>query len=246
MAPYTRLASIYDHVMRHVNYERWARYLSDLFAKADFPVTSILDIACGTGSLLAHLHRLHFTVAGFDASFDMVSVARQKAKKQDRPLPLWQGNMGAFRVKQPFDACVCTYDSINYCLDLDGYLRVFNCVSESLRPGGLFIFDVCTERNSRKYFRNHYENEATREFLFVRQSHYLHKERIQVNEFLISFESDRRQTFRECHRQRIFRIKEIEGLIDSSVFELIGLFDGFSRRPGGEKSNRVHFVLKRI
>ena len=66
--PYSQLAYIYDHVMRHVNYRYWANHLAKLFKKADFPVKNVLDISCGTASLLLDLAKLDLNVAGFDES----------------------------------------------------------------------------------------------------------------------------------------------------------------------------------
>jgi ubiquinone/menaquinone biosynthesis C-methylase UbiE len=243
--PYSKLAFIYDFVMRHVDYQSWAQYLNSLFLKADIPVRRILDIACGTASLLLQLHRLDFEVAGFDASENMVRMARDKIKGTDTKIPIWQGNMRNFKVRKPFDVCICTYDSMNYCLQAEECIKVLMCVSEALYPGGLFIFDICTEKNSRKYFNSYYENDSTDDFSYVRQSRYSKDEEMQVNEFVITFNSSKTSSFRELHHQRIYRINEISNLIPGSMFKLVGIYEGFSRRPGTEQSNRVHFVLKK-
>lgn len=232
--------------MRHVDYPGWAQYLNSLFLKADIPVRSVLDIACGTANLLLQLHRLDFEVAGFDVSKNMVRMAWAKVKSTDTKIPIWQGNMRNFTVRNPFDVCICTYDSLNYCLQAEDCIQVLMCVSEALYPGGLFIFDVCTEKNSRKYFNSYYETDSTDDFSYTRQSHYSKDERIQVNEFVFTFNSKQTPFFRELHRQRIYRINEISNLIPKNLFEMLGIYDGFSRRPGTEKSNRVHFVLKKI
>lgn len=243
--PYSKLAAVYDYVMRHVNYTRWAHYLRDWFNTAEGSVTRVLDIACGTGSLLAHLQEMGYQAAGFDNSRAMVAVANEKFRKQQTSLPVWQGLMWDFAVKQRFDVCVCTYDSLNYCLELEQCRAVLECGAESLRPGGLLIFDVCTERNSRKNFRHYFERDGVGEIEYSRDSRFLARERLQINEFLIQAGGRRGPTYREVHKQRIYRLSDLKGIIDRELFELVGLFDGFSRRPGGEGSSRVHFVLKR-
>jgi hypothetical protein len=40
-------------------------------------------------------------------------------------------------------------------------------------------------------------------------------------------------------------LREIAAMIDPAQWTMAGCFDGMSRHPGTEKSDRVHFVLKR-
>lgn len=242
--PYSHLAQIYDYVMRHVNYSRWAHYLRDLFALADRTVERVLDIACGTGSLMLKLSELDFNVTGFDESLGMVQAARDKFRARRWPAPLWRGNMQAFAVTHPVDAIVCTYDSINYCMDEAACARVFEHGAQALLPGGLFIFDICTVRNSRKYFRRYYEKEETDDVRYIRESYFVARKNIQVNEFYIQRNSS--PLVHEIHQQRIYRIDEILKSIPRERFQVSGMFDGLTMKNGSEDSDRVHFVLKRI
>ncbi len=241
--PYSQLAYIYDHVMRHVNYRYWANHLAKLFKKADFPVKNVLDISCGTASLLLDLAKLDLNVAGFDESDDMVKMAKNKIRKKGLNLRVWCGSMVDYKVKREFDAVVSTYDSINYCMNIESCAAVVENTANALRPGGLFIFDICTERNSRKYFQNHTDREETKDFSYIRQSSYLRG--IQVNEFFISLNSNSNTTYHEIHKQKIYKINEIMSIIPLDVYEIVGIYDGFSLRPGSEKSDRVYFVLRK-
>lgn len=243
--PYSHLANIYDYVMRHVDYGRWAKHLESLFSLADVPVKRVLDLACGTGSLLLKLIDLDFEVAGFDASEEMINMAHEKAKKKGIKISIWRGTMENFRVKKPFHACVCTYDSMNYCKDLNACHNVMSHVADALCAGGVFIFDICTEKNSRNFFKNYYEKDRINDYHYIRQSFYLKKQKIQVNEFVISSNSNSKAMVRELHHQRIYRIDEILNIIPRNQFNVVGIYDGFSRRPGTENSDRVHFLLKK-
>lgn len=243
--PYSQLAYIYDYVMRHVNYHYWALHLAKLFKKADFPVTKILDISCGTASLLLNLAEIKFNVSGFDESENMVTVARDKIQKKGLSVPVWCGSMVDYKVTRKFDAVVSTYDSINYCLDLESCAAVFMNTAYALRPSGLFVFDICTEKNSRRYFQNFSEREETKDFSYIRQSSYSRAKAIQVNEFLISMNSNSKTVYLETHQQKIYKIDEILSIIPLDVYDILGIYDGFSLRVGSEKSDRVYFVLRK-
>ncbi len=242
--PYSRLAGIYDFVMRHVPYDEWAAYLVCLFDHCAVDVKGVLDIACGTGSLMVELQRRGYSVAGFDASPQMVTAARQKLLQSKVNARVWVGAIEQFRSRRLYDAILCTYDSMNYCRDISACRSVMESAVRALCPGGLFIFDVTTRRNSKRYFQNHYDREKTTEFEVIRQSHYDTSSNIQTNEFLIMWPGET-TCFRENHRQHIFALEELRSAIPASHYELLGLYDSFSLALGTETSERVTFVLKK-
>ncbi|MFQ5601808.1 MAG: class I SAM-dependent DNA methyltransferase [bacterium] len=239
------MAFIYDFIMRHVDYHRWANYINSLLLKASSPTSKILDIACGTGSLLLKLAELNYRVAGFDESENMVKIAQKNARKQHKSVPFWRGSMLDFAVHNKFGAVVCTYDSMNYCLTPSCINSIFLNTYDVLHPGGLFIFDICTEKNSRRNFLKYFEKDSTDDFRYVRESYYMPRKRFQINEFEIIWNQDSSIIYHEIHKQRIYKIEEIKNKIPHELFLLEGIYEGFSMHKGTEKSDRVHFVLKK-
>ncbi len=242
VAPYSKLAYIYDFVMAHVDYQMWGGYILK-FIEQWFPqATTILDIACGTGSMLKSIKAKNYDVIGMDLSLDMVKIAASKNAKSGKCF-FFQGDMTAFSLKKKVDIVVCLYDSVNYLLDIQKWQSMFDCVYHCLNPNGLFIFDICTEKNSVKYFENYNEADGNNDFEYLRESTYDKKSKIHINKFTIDFNNS--QTYTEYHRQRIYSIKQVRALISKTAFRLIGKFDGFSFRDASEDSLRVHFVLQK-
>jgi len=251
--------------MRHVNYKRWAMYIIDLFGFAEGGrVERVVELACGTGNVLAELAQAGHKVFGLDLSFEMLKQAAERLSKlqdarckdrsltcppTDAALPLapcfWRGDMKNFAVASPVDAVICLYDSFNYCLEPQAARRLLDGVAAAVRRGGLFIFDVCTEHTCRRNFNNFYERDSYLEISYIRRAHFKPSRKIQVNEFFIADEFSRGPTLYERHEQRIYSLLEINAMIDTKHWTVAGCFDGMSRRPGSEKSDRVHFVLKR-
>ena len=240
--PYEGLAAIYDHVMRHVDYEGWASYVRRVFRRFDEHPERLVDLACGTGSITVQLHSLGYRLSGIDGSAAMVRVARCKARGLDKDIDFLRRDLRSLEGVGPFDAAVCLYDSFNYLLtpeDVDTALRE---VCRILAPSSLFIFDVCTERNSLAHFRDVHDAEEGPGFVYTRHSYYDKERKLQFNSFDIC--SEEGTHVRETHSQRIYSHGDMLARIEASPFDFLGAYDGFTFAEGSDESDRVHIVLR--
>ena len=102
----------------------------------------VLDLCCGTGQLARWLTACGFEVVGLDGSEAMLALAARNAPKAK----LVREDARRFCFDQPFDAVISTFDSVNHFATLDDVRAVFANVYAALEPGGLFVFDVNTQR----------------------------------------------------------------------------------------------------
>lgn len=240
--PYSALAEIYDCVMRDVPYRRWAKYIVKLIKKFHPKAKSILELACGTGTMLMLLRKYGFIVDGLDISPKMIEKAKEKSRGES--VKFFIADISNFEVDEKYDVQLCLYDSVNYLLELEKFNGLFKSVWGSLNDDGIFIFDISTEYNSiENAILMNLEGRCS-SLKYLRRSYYLRDERLHINEFKIET-GDR--IFFEKHIQRIYKISEIKNVVkNSGLFEIVGCFDGFSFSEGDEWSQRVHFVLKKI
>lgn len=247
-APYSQLSEIYDYVMRHVDYVHWADYVQSVFTRCKTTPETILELACGTGSMAEILTNRGYHVTGVDKSEGMVAVAQQRAAESGISAVFKQGDM--IDPPVPNDSCdavLCLYDSINYLMDTDALNRMLTGVQARLHADGIFIFDACTEINSRRFFDNEVDQESTDDFSYIRHSEYLAAERIQVNAFQLVFRHDGQiKTYFERHEQRIYPVEQLKKLCKEAGFRDVEAFDGFTFKRATEKSNRVHFVMRSV
>ena len=68
MSSYEALAGRYDALTADVHYEVWADYAEKHFRRAGLPVHTVLDLACGTGSLTELMARSGYDMIGIDNS----------------------------------------------------------------------------------------------------------------------------------------------------------------------------------
>ncbi|MGI6712475.1 MAG: class I SAM-dependent DNA methyltransferase [Bacillota bacterium] len=79
MSIYQGLALIYDSLMENIDYQEWAEYIKTLTGKYRKEISSVLDIACGTGNTSIPLAQYGWRVTGVDISLPMLQQARNKA-----------------------------------------------------------------------------------------------------------------------------------------------------------------------
>ncbi len=245
-APYSKLAEIYDFVMEHVNYPQWSDYIDSLLTRHGLNYPDIIDIACGTGSLAIELAGSGFNICGADSSEPMIKKAKEKSEKLGLNIKFMCADMTELGEIGSFGAALCLYDSINYIMSQDSIAKTLQNLGNLLQEDSIFIFDICTEMNSMRYFLSTKNSGKHDGFSYKRRAVYDPAERIQFNEFRIEF-SGSDTIWEEVHKQRIYSIAEITDIIESrSPFTIEATYDGFSLRPGSEDSDRVHFVLRKL
>ena len=114
MSAYGALAASYDGLMAGGAYRRRAAFLERRLKKSPIPVETVLDLACGTGTIACLLAKKGYAVIAADGSGEMLTQAAAKAAGLDRPPLFLQQAMPRLRLAQPVDAVVSTLDSLNY------------------------------------------------------------------------------------------------------------------------------------
>jgi len=237
--PYSKLACIYDRLMSHVNYRQWSVFISKILEKIKIQSGSLLDISCGTGTLLENLNLSNFHLAGSDSSINMLKVAKKKVD-----FPLFCMDLAFYTTKQKFDVVLCLYDSINYITEENKFGNAIRNIYDILKPEGFFIFDVSTQINSLKYFDNSSETDSYEDFSYWRYSEYKKDKQFQINRFRIK-DKINKKVYIEEHIQKIYSINDIEKIISKTKFNLLYKLEGFTFNEGSENSDRVHFVLRK-
>jgi ubiquinone/menaquinone biosynthesis C-methylase UbiE len=143
MSAYEALAASYDGLTDDVDYAAIADFYLDLLDREGRRPATVLDMACGTGSLAMELAQRGLQVLGSDQSEEMLTVAYEKAMEleTDPPFFICQ-SMQDLELPEPVDWIVSCLDAVNYITDPADCGEVFCRVYESLQPGGVFTFDV--------------------------------------------------------------------------------------------------------
>ena len=147
MSAYSSLARYYDSLTTDVPYEDFADFYQQIFRLYGCEVKTILDLACGTGTMTNLLAMRGYEMIGVDASPDMLSMAAQKSVGGVAPIFICQ-EMENLDLYGTVDAAVCTLDGVNY-VRPERLADVFRRVNLFVEPGGIFIFDIHTPQKLR-------------------------------------------------------------------------------------------------
>lgn len=220
MSGYEALASSYDGLMADGAYRRRADFLERLFRKSSIPVESVLDLACGTGTIACLLAERGYRVIAVDGSAEMLTQAAAKAARLEENAPLFLCQaMPRLRLLQPVDAVVSTLDSLNYLTRTRDLRETFRRVRRWLKPGGQFLFDVNTPHKLRRMDGQMYMDE-TEESFCVWRTFFSERTRIctyQVDLFRLRGDGAWERDFEE-HRERAWEAEELRWYLTEAGF----------------------------
>jgi len=147
-----------DFRQRYAAYDDWAKYY-DLVTGDRGPMVafyrslvsdrtgSILDLACGTGTITLALAQClvecrqtwgQFRIVGVDESSEMLKLARAKDAR-----PEWLlCDMRVLPVEDTFDLVTCCFNTVQSLLNDNDLVEFFCSVRAIVEPGGVFAFDI--------------------------------------------------------------------------------------------------------
>ena len=149
MQAYHELAQSYDRLTNDVDYGATVDFYFEILRRENLQPRTAVDLACGTGSVALLLAERGLQVTAVDMSWEMLTVAQQKAAEADVYPQFVCQTLQNLHLPKAVDLAVCALDSIDYILDPDDCKEAIRRVYKSLNPGGCFIFDVNTPEKLR-------------------------------------------------------------------------------------------------
>ncbi len=213
------MAGHYDHLLRHVDYNKWYRYLRALMlCHVDSPQL-IMEMGTGTGKFGARFSADGYRILGVDLAFDMLLQAKRRTRSS---FMVACGDARNFSLRQKADFIFSVHDTVNYLVrdsDVEAFLR--RC-RDNLSPRGALMFDITTEYNIRRYF--HLQSERTWHdgTIIVWDNEY--DERRRLIHSNLTFNHEDGSVTRETHTQKIYTIDEIKKILHRTGFTVEAVY----------------------
>ena len=124
----------------------WRLYVPTVRALLErTPDAALLDLGCGTGSLIMELQQFYSTALGVDISTAMIDRAQRKAAQQpESPVSFQVADIRSFHPVDRYNVVTCTDGVLPYLHD-DHELSLFlKMVSAALAPNGRALIETWT------------------------------------------------------------------------------------------------------
>lgn len=232
MNEYLQVAYYYDELVANMDYNQWLHFIQPYLTKD----TSILDLACGSGTLAILLALQGYQVEGLDLSSDILEIAREKAKINHVNIPFYKADMANFELSKKYDIITCFFDSINFLDSKEKIDHLFSCVLKHLKPNGYFIFDLFSKTMMKEYrFNEMIEKTPTYEIVWrtnkVNSTTLKHS--ISIQEGDLSFEEE--------YYEYYYKLKSLN-LKKFKLLKIVGDFNG----KLSSKDERILVVLQAL
>ena len=150
-AAYANLAKWFEYLNDDCGYENWSQYL--ILKLEKFPLKTGLDVGCGGGWFTRAFQRCGYRMTGLDVSAEMLDHAQKTALEEGIRSEYLLGDITKIKLPKRFDFVTAINDCINY-IPKNKLNAAFKNVGGALKKGGVFLFDISSERKFREKIAN--------------------------------------------------------------------------------------------
>ena len=241
MSSYEGLAASYDALTTDVGYEKRADFLEKLFRRSRIPVHTVLDLACGTGTMTWLLTDRGYELIGVDGSEEMLAAAMEKSGQVEGIPPIFLHQLHAPAGSLRHGGCrhllsgqpELSHPPRRCAAHLPAAAPVH-------RPGGLLVFDINTVAKLAALDGQVFLDETEDAYCVWRTEYH----RGLCTYYMDLFDRRRDGAWQrelEIHRQRAYTTEELIGWLRAAGFNDIRTWgDGKLRRPT-ENEQRIYF-----
>lgn len=244
MIEYSGLAAVYDRLIGEKTPAVFARRLDALLSRAGARNGLVLDLGCGTGTVMHALCERGYELIGCDSSAEMLEQARRRCEDLPVPPVLICQDMAELDLYGTVRAAYSCLDTLNYLTDPHRLQTAFRRVRLFLEPGGVFLFDV----KSPALFAEQggtvsvYEDEDS----FCVWQYGMPSRNIAVHQVdIFQTVGNDYIRFSEEHVQRVYPLSELRELLENAGLRLTRVYKDYTARLAGAEEGRLLLCAER-
>ena len=146
---YSTLAEWFEYLNDDCDYEQWSQYLIKTLSA--YPLDTGLDVGCGGGYFTRTLQRHGYQMTGMDVSTEMLDKAQRTAFSEGVRSEYILGDVSKGKIARKYSFVTAINDCFNY-VEKGRLKTALKNVYGALKKGGVFLFDVSSEKKFREKF----------------------------------------------------------------------------------------------
>ncbi len=247
MNSYTKFAYLYDSLMNEdVDYNIWADYIENLFSFYNKNPSIVCDLACGTGNITLPLAERGYDMIGVDRSYDMLSIAREKAADRNLDVMFLEQDLAKLDLYGSCGAFLCMIDGFNYILNPNTLYKIAKRIKTCfIDTDGIFIFDISSRHKLKDYIGNNtFIHDGDNVFYTWENKYY---DKINMSDMYLNFfvkSQNKYDRFGERHLQHAYSEQEIRKIFRAAGFSKIDSFSPLSFNNPKPGDMRIVFAAQ--
>ena len=246
MNSYCEFSAVYDELTQNVDYPKRFDYINNFLIENNITNGTVLDLACGTGSMSIELIKNGFDVIGIDLSENMLELASNRLLEYCDNFSLLKGSMTDYRLEKSVKACICSLDSINHLNDINDVEKTFCNVYYSLDENGVFVFDVNTIYKHNEILANNTFVFDEEDFYLVWDNEFVSDRVVRILLDMFVWNGKAYDRFSESFEETAYSIDDLLNALSRAGFSDISVYDELTLNPPREKSERLYFICKKV
>ena len=191
---YSVLAGYYDSLMTDFNYTEYYDYVRR-YAKG-----RVLELASGSGVFTALLLSSAEEVLAVDISREMLDIAKERNFRNRKYVKFVESSMLDFELMHKMDNAFCVCDGVNYISQAEVAILAAK-VSDSIKVGGHFIFDISSSYKLTTVIANNIFYEDTDDFTYL-WTNKLSDKSVQMDIAVFEKEKDSNDCHNDTYKRR--------------------------------------------
>lgn len=208
----------------------------------------ILDLACGYGRHSLSFARKGFEVVGIDITRDYIEDAIKTARNYSLPATFLLSDIREVTFSQDFDVVLNLADgAIGYLENDMENLKIFDVISNALKPGGVHVMDICRAEHAELYFPK-YNWEAGSSTLSLSQFEWIPDKRIMLyGGYSLPYgEPTVKPDIIYGDPIRLYSMKEIKSILRTRNMKVQKTYSDFLGAPASPKSLQLMVFSKKL
>lgn len=219
----------YDEIYQEKDYALEAKFIKEVIKKySPFKVRNILSLGCGTCNHEIILAKEGYTIIGLDQSQAMLDLGKEKISKVGltEKIALIKHDARSFKLGSKFDVVMELFNVIGYHTTNIDINKVLGNINQSLKAGGLFVFDcwylpaVLKDRPTERIKEVRLEDK--RLLRITRSKLQVDKNIIEIEFHLMNIKKNVViEETKEIHSIRYWSLPELQYILNANSFKII-------------------------